>query len=125
MILRPPRSSRTDTLFPYTTLFRSCAVRDILDRPALLFQFRPDPDHAENPGRVETGHLQIYRARSIVLVPLCGAVHGDHRPDHRALERLSGRSADLPAGLPFDRPRHVAGADHGVDRKSTRLNSSH
>src|SRR3546814_1748263 len=27
MILRPPRSTRTDTLFPYTTLFRSPAVR--------------------------------------------------------------------------------------------------
>src|SRR3546814_5059774 len=25
MILRPPRSTRTDTLFPYTTLFRSVA----------------------------------------------------------------------------------------------------
>src|SRR3546814_19905195 len=24
MIRRPPRSIRTDTLFPYTTLFRSC-----------------------------------------------------------------------------------------------------
>src|SRR3546814_7835631 len=27
MIRRPPRSTRTDTLFPYTTLFRSCPVR--------------------------------------------------------------------------------------------------
>src|SRR3546814_5399219 len=27
MIRRPPRSTRTDTLFPYTTLFRSCARR--------------------------------------------------------------------------------------------------
>src|SRR3546814_6593582 len=26
MIRRPPRSTRTDTLFPYTTLFRSVAV---------------------------------------------------------------------------------------------------
>src|SRR3546814_6678451 len=26
MIRRPPRSTRTDTLFPYTTLFRSCGV---------------------------------------------------------------------------------------------------
>src|SRR3546814_12473448 len=26
MIRRPPRSTRTDTLFPYTTLFRSCAT---------------------------------------------------------------------------------------------------
>src|SRR3546814_2156320 len=28
MIRRPPRSTRTDTRFPYTTLFRSRAVRD-------------------------------------------------------------------------------------------------
>src|SRR3546814_8715745 len=27
MILRPPRSTRTDTLFPYTTLFRSDLCR--------------------------------------------------------------------------------------------------
>src|SRR3546814_11706732 len=27
MILRPPRSTRTDTLFPYTTLFRSFAKK--------------------------------------------------------------------------------------------------
>src|SRR3546814_2488085 len=26
MIRRPPRSTRTDTLLPYTTLFRSCGV---------------------------------------------------------------------------------------------------
>src|SRR3546814_17901812 len=26
MIRRPPSSTRTDTLFPYTTLFRSCAL---------------------------------------------------------------------------------------------------
>src|SRR3546814_4262425 len=26
MIRRPPRSTRTDTLFPYTTLFRSLAI---------------------------------------------------------------------------------------------------
>src|SRR3546814_11416442 len=28
MIRRPPRSTRTDTLFPYTTLFRSAASQD-------------------------------------------------------------------------------------------------
>src|SRR3546814_6377309 len=26
MIRRPPRATRTDTLFPYTTLFRSCSA---------------------------------------------------------------------------------------------------
>src|SRR3546814_7994789 len=30
MIRRPPRSTRTDTLFPYTTLFRSTVTRDAL-----------------------------------------------------------------------------------------------
>src|SRR3546814_10372769 len=30
MIRRPPRSTRTDTLFPYTTLFRSKAQRGIV-----------------------------------------------------------------------------------------------
>src|SRR3546814_4367063 len=32
MIRRPPRSTRTDTLFPYTTLFRSGADRARIDR---------------------------------------------------------------------------------------------
>src|SRR3546814_12761342 len=34
MIRRPPRSTRTDTLFPYTTLFRSLAINRklIVDR---------------------------------------------------------------------------------------------
>src|SRR3546814_563341 len=30
MIRRPPRSTRTDTLFPYTTLFRACAALRII-----------------------------------------------------------------------------------------------
>src|SRR3546814_12991357 len=29
MIRRPPRSTRTDTLFPYTTLFRSANIESI------------------------------------------------------------------------------------------------
>src|SRR3546814_14048433 len=47
MIRRPPRSTRTDTLFPYTTLFRSepradhvCGDRDRPDR--LLARSRND-----------------------------------------------------------------------------------
>src|SRR3546814_10225010 len=33
MIRRPPRSTRTDTLFPYTSLFRSGIDRRLLDHP--------------------------------------------------------------------------------------------
>src|SRR3546814_20993742 len=45
MIGRPPRSTRTDTLFPYTTLFRSAglAVELVPDHPA---QHRVAPQRA-------------------------------------------------------------------------------
>src|SRR3546814_20197294 len=54
MIRRPPRSTRTDTLFPYTTLFRSPALANAyrtglineannLDRTAIIDCRGPDP----------------------------------------------------------------------------------
>src|SRR3546814_2732882 len=45
MIRRPPRSTRTDTLFPYTTLFRSSRITDT--RIELDALHCPDP--AERP----------------------------------------------------------------------------
>src|SRR3546814_16882639 len=41
MIRRPPRSTRTDTLFPYTTLFRSWVDAEgaYLPHPALIYGF--------------------------------------------------------------------------------------
>src|SRR3546814_13287700 len=48
MIRRPPRSTRTDTLFPYTTLFRSHANPNLLrsdcdaDELRLLYNPRKD-----------------------------------------------------------------------------------
>src|SRR3546814_5983770 len=54
MIRRPPRSTRTDTLFPYTTLFRSSAAderADLATRPeqALIYRLSGDynPLHAD------------------------------------------------------------------------------
>src|SRR3546814_4828725 len=42
MLRRPPRSTRTDTLFPYTTLFRSRALQDQLaDSPPPAFSYCP------------------------------------------------------------------------------------
>src|SRR3546814_8829238 len=38
MILRPPRSTRTDTLFPYTTLFRSDVLLGYSDRPSQMHE---------------------------------------------------------------------------------------
>src|SRR3546814_3720581 len=43
MIRRPPRSTRTDTLFPYTTLFRSHSMiwRDAFDLPKRFREASP------------------------------------------------------------------------------------
>src|SRR3546814_13126741 len=50
MIRRPPRSTRTDTLFPYTTLFRS--ETKVLDR---VSQLQPA---AADPGMILAAHLE-------------------------------------------------------------------
>src|SRR3546814_16828385 len=53
MIRRPPRSTRTDTLFPYTTLFRSArSKRDLLRSGSVRAGCRrngADPDCARPP----------------------------------------------------------------------------
>src|SRR3546814_9702759 len=55
MIRRPPRSTRTDTLFPYTTLFRSAGLR--------------------NPGRADVWHATRRAAQAADASP-CAR----HRP---------------------------------------------
>src|SRR3546814_4815558 len=72
MLRRPPRSTRTDTLFPYTTLFRS---RRVL----------PDPhrrDRARDQARLLVGaHPRNGRARAGAELP-----GPDRGPAHRALD---------------------------------------
>src|SRR3546814_1651656 len=53
MIRRPPRSTRTDTLFPYTTLFRSPVphVRGLCRRAGL--EGRSDGRQRQRPRRVQ------------------------------------------------------------------------
>src|SRR3546814_18801131 len=51
MIRRPPRSTRTDTLFPYTTLFRSNGQGEVMS----LFAVRADMDAPVNPDAVSEG----------------------------------------------------------------------
>src|SRR3546814_4667888 len=55
MTLRPPRSTRTDTLFPYTTLFRSLEVRHLQIARALFAALATvmvtfSPDHSAAVG---------------------------------------------------------------------------
>src|SRR3546814_8163654 len=68
MIRRPPRSTRTDTLFPYTTLFRS-RFRDVDEHLALV------------------DHLQELDAQPVAAYP----------GDPRGNDRLTAREYDLVA----------------------------
>src|SRR3546814_18714564 len=56
MIRRPPRSTRTDTLFPYTTLFRSNEpeVRGAAERARAIL--RLEPEHRPAPLRMDAQH---------------------------------------------------------------------
>src|SRR3546814_7653542 len=47
MIRRPPRSTRTDTLFPYTTLFRSLEDPQVAARAALVARAELDEQLAD------------------------------------------------------------------------------
>src|SRR3546814_8753615 len=56
MIRRPPRSTRTDTLFPYTTLFRSVGSLDVLHGdPQLAGVGLAAAEHAHDVGMFEPG----------------------------------------------------------------------
>src|SRR3546814_8175315 len=103
MILRPPRSTRTDTLFPYTTLFRSVA-------------------HAW-PDAVRRGARRARAHRHRIV----GGKHAfDRHPIGDALLIALGRRRVGPVAE--GQPIAVGARDRErsrEDRKSTRLNSSH
>src|SRR3546814_15251460 len=65
MIRRPPRSTRTDTLFPYTTLFRSPDEFRVVSRAPLTlppdYNLRPPEPGAPRP-QVGTPSQQAERA---------------------------------------------------------------
>src|SRR3546814_1003787 len=96
MIQRPPRSTRTDTLFPYTTLFRSAVLQETI-------QFYPEDDEAV----AALGKLLIF----------IGDIGGAERVLKKRVE-MKPTSADHWFFLGVCRQTQR-------DRKSTRLNSSH
>src|SRR3546814_4267638 len=110
MIRRPPRSTRTYTLFPYTTLFRSDAEPAEEREPSPVV-CAPDPGHQldHQPADQERGpEAGVDRAVLGSEVEEAGDLDGevhDHEPE--------------------DPPPPVHDPEGDEDRKSTRLNSSH
>src|SRR3546814_9857002 len=85
MIRQPPRSTRTDTLFPYTTLFRS----DLVAHEQVLGDLLGDRRGADRAARMrEVGPRRVGDAREIDAVMLEeGAIlGGEDRLHHQRRE---------------------------------------
>src|SRR3546814_6062865 len=76
MIRRPPRSTRTDTLFPYTTLFRSSTKAGQLRFEAI-----------ESSGDRDALR-RLVRLAVILLAELCLAASPCARPTGRPVQRI-------------------------------------
>src|SRR3546814_4309099 len=68
MIRRPPRSTRTDTLFPYTTLFRS-AVQPVMACPAIVNRNCVRFSGPARQRALRSKSVPTLPARSRVIVP--------------------------------------------------------
>src|SRR3546814_6597134 len=114
MIRRPPRSTRTDTLFHYTTLFRSYAP-DLFWRVEPGVELNPDvPQEFDQALELMGRFNQDQGVRDIEAV--IHAIHRSQGPDTKVGcvgYCLGGRLAFMTA------------TRTDIDRKSTRLNSSH
>src|SRR3546814_16712731 len=123
MIRRPPRSTRTDTLFPYTTRFRS-----ITEFVPLPFVQMEAPmylrGHArQGPSLRET--LLMHAVARLALHPLIPNIQASwvKLGPEWAQRCLQAGANDLGGTLMNESISRAAGA--AQDRKSTRLNSSH
>src|SRR3546814_6826136 len=83
MIRRPPRSTRTDTLFPYPTLFRSVRLR----------QLQLHRTFAGTRAEQAAGPQRIQRAVDLIGVAAAGQKAVDARGDVRD-EQIAGTEAD-------------------------------
>src|SRR3546814_10190315 len=106
MLLRPPRSTRTDTLFPYTTLFRSEGGRAGVD-PGFLHLLAVLPlDHLQGHVPRRAALLVLSRpAGRPLLVQLRGvppALLDQHLPD-------LAPGAAVPDSRPQRRDQHPEG----------------
>src|SRR3546814_14488528 len=89
MIRRPPRSTRTDTLFPYTTLFRSVRLhrKDTGSLPEDLATLDARPGVALDLADPQTGASYEYRRDGADAFVLCANFATDSSADRERQRR--------------------------------------
>src|SRR3546814_10287525 len=122
MIRPPPRFTRTYTLFPYMTLFRS--LQRILARAvhAQFERFEAAEQHPCGIGVADRADRVAHRPDDVEQ--LLVARH-PARDEVRMAARIFGEAIDDEFGALFERLLPEGPKESIVDRKSTRLNSSH
>src|SRR3546814_6435118 len=116
MIRRPPRSTRTDTLFPYPTLFRSLQPLGAQDRANL----------------VETAFDMIVDQHIVIAVPVADLVRGALHPRGDHFVAVGVAAAQAPFEFLHRRRQDEDAHDVGAgllikllrERERPRLNSS-
>src|SRR3546814_19480971 len=99
MILRPPSSTRTDTLFPYTTLFRSRQGRRQLAQIARRCAHKA-AELAEGPMGRRHRRVAITKQESEPLRIVAGGLDADRaRLDCPGSCRLGTRADDVTKGV--------------------------
>src|SRR3546814_4205323 len=124
MIRRPPRSTRTDTLFPYTTLFRSLGVRYVLQgsiqRQSEQIRVTAQLIDASNGATLWSDRWDrpagdIFAVQTEVAERVAVALGGMGGSAAITAEEIRKARRRSPESL----------TAYDQDRKSTRLNSSH
>src|SRR3546814_19839591 len=116
MIRRPPRSTRTDTLLPYTTLFRSILVAH-------------RRDFAKGAGK--TGRDRAGQDDMPLLVPFGMQQAAVEEQLDRATRNISalrcdtGRAAARPASYEVAATTTSADEPHPIVRRSSQTNDRH
>src|SRR3712207_8151371 len=113
MIRRPPRS----TLFPYTTLFRSCRAYNV--QIELHPRTKASLEKTQQAlKRAEPTLLACPRQTLHVSIAWLLAVHASYPVPKNSLWERHGEGWTTELN-------RIAAQSKGLDRKSTRLNSSH
>src|SRR3546814_2772517 len=85
MIRRPPRSTRTDTLFPYTTLFRSASVTRIFLWRAMITRLI----------HLCLSYLQLYRLFCFSARKVSSLASSLHKPSTKRSEEHTSELQSL------------------------------
>src|SRR3546814_508329 len=134
MIRRPPRSTRTDTLFPYTTLFRSYRdLNKMTDIGNVANQLKNDVLRTSN---VSSSSLDGYTSGDLNIVgglrgkandvyqDLLGRGSPTMTPEQCAAYEQGSREAAVTTGLAGNVGDAVTSRRQGLEELRGRLNSS-